>query len=104
MAYLLRNPFLRASLACVTTVNFFTFMGTALVILFASRNLGLDAGTIGLAFGVGAIGGLLGAVVARPLTAHIGAGPLIAMSTVAFPLALGIIAFADGPVWMRVAF
>lgn len=104
MTYLLRHPYLRVSLACATTVNFFSFMGTALIILFASRNLGLDAGTIGLAFGVGASGGLLGAALAKPLTAWIGAGPLIAISTVVFPLALGIIAFADGPVWMRVGF
>jgi predicted MFS family arabinose efflux permease len=103
MLYLLRNPYMRTSLACTTTVNFFTFAGNALLILFASRNLGLDAGTIGLALGVGAVGGLLGAAVARPLTDRIGAGPLIAISAVVFPLALGVIAFADGPIWIRVA-
>ncbi|MEO8756137.1 MAG: MFS transporter [Devosia sp.] len=104
MLYLLRHPYMRASLGCATTVNFFTFMGTALLVLFASRNLGLDAGTIGIGFGIGASGGLLGAAIARPLAEWIGAGPLIAISAVVFPLALGIIAFADGPVWMRVAF
>jgi Na+/melibiose symporter-like transporter len=103
MMYLLRHPYLRISLACATTLNFFTFVANALLILFASRVLGLDAGTIGLAFGVGAVGGLLGAALARPLAERIGAGWLIAISAVLFPLALGVIAFADGPIWMRVA-
>lgn len=102
MMYLLRHPYMRVSLACTTTVNFFTFMGTALLILFASRNLGLDAGTIGLSLGIGAVGGLFGAALARPLAERIGAGPLIAISTVMFPAALGVIALADGPIWMRV--
>ena len=103
MRYLLGHPYMRVSLACATTVNFFTFMGNALLILFASRNLGLDAGTIGLTLGVGAVGGLLGAALARPLSERLGAGPLIAISAVVFPLALCVIAFADGPIWMRVA-
>jgi MFS family permease len=103
MMYLLRHPYLRISLACATTLNFFTFVANALLILFASRVLGLDAGTIGLAFGVGAAGGLLGAAFARPIAERIGAGRLIALSAVLFPFALGIIAFADGPIWMRVA-
>lgn len=102
MVYVLRHPYMRASLGCATTINFFTFMGNALLILFASRNLGLDAGTIGLALGIGAIGGLVGAALARPLTERFGTGRVIAVSAVLFPLALGVIAFADGPMWMRV--
>jgi MFS family permease len=102
MMYVLRHPYIRSSLACTSTVNFFTFMGNALLILFASRYLGLDAGTIGLALGIGAVGGLAGAAVARPLAERVGAGRLIAVSTVVFPLAVGVIAFADGPIWMRV--
>jgi MFS family permease len=102
MVYVLRHPTIRASLLCSTTLNLFTFFGNALLILFASRNLGLDAGTIGLAFGIGAVGGLLGAALARPLTAYLGAGRLVAISCVVFPLSLGVIAFADGPIWMRV--
>ena len=103
MGYLLRHPYLRASLGCATTVNFFNLMGMALLILYASRNLELSAGTIGLAFGIGASGGLLGAVAAAPLTRLIGAGRLIAIAAVVFPAAIGIAAFASGPVWTRAA-
>jgi predicted MFS family arabinose efflux permease len=102
MGYVLKHPYLRTSLACSTTVNFFSFIGFALLILFASRNLGLDAGTIGLALGIGASGGLLGAALARPIAERIGAGRLIAIAAVVFPAAIGVVALADGPVWVRI--
>ncbi|MFI5708048.1 MFS transporter [Kribbella sp. NPDC051620] len=103
MKYLLKHPYLRASLGCATTVNFFNMIGLALLVLFASRNLGLPAGTIGVAFGVGASGGLVGALAANRLTRLIGAGRLIALGSVVFPAALGIVVLADGPVWVRAA-
>jgi MFS family permease len=97
MGYLLRHPYLRASLGCATTVNFFNLIGSALLILYASRNLGLSAGVIGLAFGIGASGGLLGAIAAAPLTRLVGAGRLIAFGAVVFPGAIAIAALASGP-------
>jgi Na+/melibiose symporter-like transporter len=103
MAYLLRHPYLRSSLGCATTVNFFNLIGSALLILYASRNLELSAGTIGLAFGIGASGGLLGALAAAPLTRLIGAGRLIAIGAVVFPGAIAIAALASGPVLVRAA-
>ena len=101
MGYLFRHPYLRASLGCATTVNFFNLIGSALLILYASRNLELSAGTIGLAFGIGASGGLLGALAAAPLTRLIGAGRLIAIGAVVFPGAIAIAALASGPVLVR---
>jgi Na+/melibiose symporter-like transporter len=65
-----RHPVLRASLGCTTTINFFTFIAAALVFLYASRSLGLSGAAIGLALGIGACGGLAGAVLA-PLVAKI---------------------------------
>ena len=65
------------------------------------QELELSAGTIGIAFGIGASGGLLGAVAAAPLTRLIGAGRLIAIAAVVFPAAIGIAALASGPVWAR---
>lgn len=101
MGYLLRHPYLRGSLGCATTVNFFTMIGMALLVLFASRNLGLSASVIGFAFGIGAVGGLLGAVAAPWLTRLFGAGRVIALGAVVFPASLGIVALASGPLWMR---
>lgn len=63
LTFVIREPVMRAGLLCATTVNFFTFLaGTGLLVLFANRVLQLSPGAIGLAFGVGATGGLLGAV------------------------------------------
>jgi MFS family permease len=101
MHYLLHHPYLRSSLGCATTVNFFNLISMALLVLFASRNLELSAGTIGLAFGIGASGGLLGALAASPLSRIFGAGRVIAASSIVFPGSIAIAALADGPTWLR---
>jgi len=101
MHYLLHHPYLRSSLGCATTVNFFNLISMALLVLFASRILELSAGTIGLAFGIGASGGLLGAIAASPLTRIFGAGRVIAASSIIFPGSIAIAALADGPTWTR---
>ncbi|MFF1816670.1 MFS transporter [Kribbella sp. NPDC058245] len=101
MGYLLRHRYLRHTLACSTTINFFNLIGSAMLVLFASRELHLPAGTIGLAFGIGSTGALVGAVAAAPLSRVIGVGPLIAVGAIVFPGAIAIAALADGPIWMK---
>ena len=96
-----KHPYLRISLACATTVNFFTFIGFALLILFASRTLGLipDDRTCP---GPRRIRRASGRALARPLAQRIGVGPLIAIATILFPAGLGLTALAGGPLWSRV--
>ncbi|WP_265443605.1 MFS transporter [Flexivirga meconopsidis] len=77
-----RNDYLRANLLCSTTLNFGNFVVLALVVLFASRTLLLDPGEIGLAMGIGALGALLGAVVATRCSAALGIGRTIACGAV----------------------
>lgn len=102
LAFVVRHPVLRASLGCAATVNFFTFVaGSGLLVLFASRSLGLSAGTIGLALGVGATGALLGAVCAPAISRRLGVGRSIVAGAVLFPAPIAIAAAADGPVWLR---
>ena len=101
MALVLRNPYLRASLACATTINFFNLMAGALIILYASRELGLSAGVIGLAFGIGATGGLVGTVAAGPLSRRIGVGRTIALGAVVFSAPFALMPLATGPTWSR---
>ncbi|MFK4089734.1 MFS transporter [Kribbella sp. NPDC020789] len=101
MRYVLSHPYLRSSLGCATTVNFFNLMSSALLVLYASRELGLSAGAIGLAFGIGSTGGLLGALAAAPLSRIFGAGRVIAAGAVVFPGAVAIAVLADGPLWVR---
>ncbi|MFF0290798.1 MFS transporter [Streptomyces sp. NPDC005262] len=102
LAFVVRHPVLRASLGCATTLNFFTFVaGTGLTVLFADRVLGLSAGTIGLAFGIGSTGALLGAVIAPRISRWIGVGRSIAVGAVLFPAPIAIAATASGPTWAR---
>jgi MFS family permease len=102
LCFVVGHPILRASLGCCTTVNFFTFIAYGLTVLFASRELGLSAGAIGLAFGIGATGSVLGAFLAPRISRRIGVGPTIATGVVLFAAPIALIAAAGGPVWARV--
>lgn len=77
-SYLVRQPYLRVSLGCSTTMNFAAFVIQALLVLYASRYLHLSAGLIGTALGLGAIGGLAGAITAGRLARGVGTGWTIA--------------------------
>lgn len=102
LAFVVRHPVLRASLGCATTVNFFTFVsGSGLIVLYASRSLGLSPGVIGLAFGIGSTGALLGAVIAPNISRRIGLGRSIVVGAVLFPAPIAIAAAAAGPGWVR---
>jgi MFS family permease len=103
LRFVTRHPLLRPALACVTWVNLFTMMVSALLVVFASRDLGLSAGTIGLALGVGATGGLLGAVLAGRVARAIGTGRTIAVGAVVFTAPLAALPLAHGPDLARAA-
>jgi MFS family permease len=103
LRYVSAHRYLRPALACVTTLNFFTFIAQALLILFASRTLGLSSALIGLALGVGAAGGLAGALLAPRISRRFGVGRVIVAGAVLFPAPIALIAFADGPTWLVVA-
>jgi len=100
LRYVLTHPYLKAGLATATTVNFFTFVAQALLVLFASRTLGLSSGVIGLAFGIGALGGLAGAMLAPRVSHRYGAGRVICVGAVLFPAPIAIAALAGGPEWV----
>lgn len=104
IAYIARQPILRATLACATTVNFFTFVAnSSLLVLFATRVLHLSGGVIGLVLGIGAGGSLLGAVLAPRLARIIGVGRSIAVGAVLFPAPIALMALAHGSVWVCAA-
>ena len=97
------HPLLRASLGCTATVNFFTFIANALLILFASRELGLSAGAIGIALGLGAVGSVVGAAVTPAASRRLGVGRAAIVGAAVFPLPFAAAAFAGGNTWQRVA-
>lgn len=91
------HPLIRSNLACAATVNFFNLAFGAIVVLFLADELGLSPATIGFALGAGAVGGLLGAVVAPAVGRRIGLGPAIVLGAVLFPAPLLLFPLAAGP-------
>ena len=80
LSFVLKHPLLWRITACTSLANLFSSISGALLVLYALR-LGLDAAQLGLAFGIGAVGGLLGALAVTRLTAWVGEGRIIPLST-----------------------
>ncbi|MEV7332148.1 MFS transporter [Micromonospora sp. NPDC093244] len=102
LVMVLRHPVLRAALGCTSTVNFFTFIASALLVLYASRDLDLSAGAIGLAFAAGAPGGLVGAALAPRIARAIGLGRTTMIGVVLFSAPLALTALITGPTWAKI--
>jgi MFS family permease len=81
------SPYLRSIAACTGTSNLFAAALFTLYILFATRDLGLNAAAIGLIFSVGNAAALAGALFAGRLGTRLGVGPVIVGSAVVFSVA-----------------
>jgi MFS family permease len=80
LRFVLRNRLLRSIATCTGTSNFFSAILFSMVIVLLAGELGLGAGTIGLVFSVGSIGGLVGAFTAQRIVRRLGQGPTILLS------------------------
>ena len=90
------DALLRGSLLCTSTINFFNFFLAAIFVLFASRELGLSAGTIGVVLGTAAVGALVGAVIAPRVGRTIGIGRAVVVGAILFPAPLALFPLAYG--------
>jgi MFS family permease len=97
VAFIRRTPLLRASLLGCATFNLFNTAFWALIVLFATSELHLGSGAIGIALGVGALGSVLGSAVARGFAARVGLGNAMILSFILAPLPLILVPLADGP-------
>jgi len=91
------SPLVRPILLATATINFFNFVFWALFVLYATRSLGIGAGVLGLVLGIGAVGGLVGSIIAGRLSRLIGLGPCLAVGCVVFPAPLLLVPLAAGP-------
>jgi MFS family permease len=84
------EPLLRTTLLGTATFNVFNTAFWALIVLFATQQMGLGSGAIGIALGVGGLGSLAGAAASRGLGRRFGLGPMLIFSFVvaAAPLLL----------------
>jgi MFS family permease len=74
LRFVLTHPYLRPILIGGAVSNFFTNGLFAILVVYAVRTLGLSAAQIGAAFAFGNVGGVIGAVLARRVSARIGIG------------------------------
>jgi predicted MFS family arabinose efflux permease len=92
--FIARTRLLRTTLAACATLNLFNSAFWAMLVLFATEELGLGAGEIGLALGIGALGSVLGSAIAAPLSRRIGLGKAVVVSFVLGPAPLVLVALA----------
>jgi MFS family permease len=95
-SFVLRDEYIRPELLCVATINLFNFVFHAIFVLYATRELGVSPGLLGLVLGAGAVGGIVGALVAVRLERLVGLGPAFTIGSVLFPLPLVLIPLASG--------
>jgi predicted MFS family arabinose efflux permease len=94
--FVLGDELIRPELLCAATVNLFNYVFHAIFVLYATKELGVSPGTLGVALGVGAVGGILGALVTPRLERAVGLGSSIVIGSVLFPAPLILVPIASG--------
>ena len=80
--------------------QFLHHMQIAVLILFATRELGLSAGAIGITYAFGGLGCVLASAFAERLTNRFGVGPVIVHGLTLTALAWQAFGLISGPVWL----
>jgi MFS family permease len=94
LRYVLGNRYLRSIAACTGSSNFFSSMVFAVFFVYAYRVLGLSPLTLGIVFGIGNIGFLIGSFAAGRIPRWLGVGRTIVLSSLLGGLATVPIALA----------
>jgi MFS family permease len=74
LRFVLHNPLLRAAIGFAATTTMFGWLFLTVYVLYMTHDLGLSPLAIGLVFGTGGVGALLGAMVANRLSERFGVG------------------------------
>ena len=94
LRYVGRNPLLRSIAATTGLSNLFSNVLFSILILYLVRQLSFTPELLGLAFSLGSVGFLIGALVANRVAARAGVGPTIVVSAMAFGPAAILMAIA----------
>ena len=94
LGYVGRHPLLRSIAVTTGISNFFTNIGQSILILYLVRQLSFTPELLGLAFSVGSVGFLVGALVANRVATRFGIGPTILGSAFIFGPSMLLIAIA----------
>ena len=88
---------LRALAGCAAFVGLFNALYETVWLLYLTREFNLNPGILGMAFAIGAIGFLLGALLSERTTRWIGLGPTIIGSVALIGVSDLIVPLASGP-------
>jgi MFS family permease len=91
------NEYLRAVAFVGTACNLLLMADSTLFLVYAVREKELSPTTLGFVFSIGAVGGLLGALLSAPLVRRFRLGRVYAVATAAIFLGLPLIPSAGGP-------
>jgi MFS family permease len=101
------NPLLRAITICGAIHNFASSMLSTVLLLYMTRELGIQPAVIGGIFAAGSCGSLVGALVGGRVSVRFGVGPMIVgaqvltgIASLFYPLALGVSTIATTLVLM----
>jgi predicted MFS family arabinose efflux permease len=98
VSFVVREPILRMIAGCTSTWNLFNTAIYAIVVVFLVRQVHLHASTIGLIMSAGAVGGVIGGLIASQLRTRLGSARIIWVSAVVTaPFALLIPLTQPGP-------
>src|SRR3954454_4307468 len=86
--FIARTPLIRASLLAAATLKLFNTGFYALLVLYATHDLGVGAGALGVALAIGGFVSLLGALVTRRLSRRVGLGRALVFAFVLCPAPL----------------
>jgi MFS family permease len=95
-----RNPTLLALAWLAGLWQILHHMQVAVLILFATRELGLSAGAIGIAYAFGGVGCVVAAAFAERLSMRFGVGPIIVHGLILTALGWQAYGLISGPPWM----
>lgn len=89
LRFVTRDPYLRVLMVFGATSNLALTGYQAILVVFLVREVGAGAGTVGLLLSLGSLGGVLGALIARPVARAIGsARGMLLLELAAGPFAL----------------
>lgn len=99
----LGNSLLRAIAGCTATWNLFGNVIFAVLVLYATRELGLEPVAVGAVFAAGGASALAGALLAGPVARRLGVGPTIIAAPTLGILGSLLLVLAGGPPMLAVA-
>jgi hypothetical protein len=98
LEFIFRDPIMRTTILSAATLNLFNYCFQGLFILYATspQFLGVEPGILGAALGLGAVGGVLGALSASRIGRVLGVGRAYLVGLILFPASVFLIPLAGG--------